>query len=57
MSGNLCADIALIEHWRRQLASNDAVFRIGIAWQGNPRQWDMHSSYADRLRLDFTGVL
>jgi tetratricopeptide (TPR) repeat protein len=31
----LFADPALVEHWRREIAGRD--FRVGIAWQGNPR--------------------
>jgi tetratricopeptide (TPR) repeat protein len=37
-------DLALVEHWRRQLAALPG-FRVGIVWQGSPRHaWDRHRS-------------
>ena len=40
------ADPQLVEHWRLELAKsgNGRVFKVGIAWQGNP------TFYHDRLR-------
>jgi tetratricopeptide (TPR) repeat protein len=41
----LSADPALVEHWRGVLAPYTG-FKIGIAWQGNPRQGlDRHRSF------------
>jgi tetratricopeptide (TPR) repeat protein len=38
------ADPHLVEHWRRELAQVHG-FRVGIAWQGNPKHpWDRHRS-------------
>jgi hypothetical protein len=41
----LSADPALVEDWRSALAGH-REFRVGIAWQGNPRhKWDRHRSF------------
>ncbi len=50
----LFADADLIETWAEELAKEDTSgvrpFRIGIVWQGNPRQWDPQLRGVDRLR-------
>lgn len=45
MSGYLQAAPGLIEYWRQFLPKTQGLFRIGIAWQGNPdHQADMFRS-------------
>jgi tetratricopeptide (TPR) repeat protein len=33
----LAADPVLVEHWRREMAPDFPRFKVGVAWQGNPR--------------------
>lgn len=40
----LPADPAQVAHWKKELGA-DSSFKIGIAWQGNPKhRWDRHRS-------------
>src|SRR5262249_22161916 len=40
------ADPGLVVHWQRELAAFSREFRIGIAWQGNPKhRRDRHRSF------------
>ena len=42
----LAAEPAKLQHWRERLRDVGG-FKVGIAWQGNPRhKWDQHRSFA-----------